>query len=86
MVDHATREHKGRGARRAFWSGVGAERMQAGVDGHFAFDLFAVSASDLERLQRLQRAYFDELRGIVERSEPAQHVVLANLQLFALTC
>jgi hypothetical protein len=69
-------------ALRAFWSGVGAERTQAGAEGHFAFNLFAVSTPDLERLQR---AYFEELRSIVARSEPAEHVVLANLQLFALT-
>jgi len=69
---------------RAFWSRVGVERMLAGADGDYAFNLFSVSSADLERLRGLQQAYFQELRSIVARSEPADQVVLANLQLLPL--
>ena len=70
---------------RAFWSGVGNTRMLAGGDGEFAFNLFSVSSADLERLRKLQQAYFQELRAIVARSEPAEQVALVNLQLLPLT-
>jgi DNA-binding phage protein len=69
---------------RAFWARVGCERIEAGGDGLFAYNVFGVSEADLERIQELQRAYFRELRAIVARSEPVQKVVLANLQLATL--
>ncbi len=70
---------------RAFWIQVGTERFAAGADGEFAFNLFGVSSADLARIRQLQRAYFNELRSIVARSEPTEHVVLTNIQLLSLT-
>ena len=70
---------------RAFWSHVAAERLTAGADGEFAFNLFGVSSADLERLRNLQRDYFLELRSIVARSTRVEHVVLTNIQLVPLT-
>ncbi|HVZ35590.1 MAG TPA: hypothetical protein VG963_24360 [Polyangiaceae bacterium] len=47
-------------------------------------NLFTISEVDLARLQELQRAFFRQLRAIVAASEPAERVVIANLQLFCL--
>jgi transcriptional regulator with XRE-family HTH domain len=69
---------------RAFWARVACERLDAGGDGLFAYNVFGVSIVDLERIQELQRAYFRELRAIVATSAPVQKVVLANLQLATL--
>jgi transcriptional regulator with XRE-family HTH domain len=67
------------------WSAqVGMERLRAGVDGQFSFNLFSVSDTDLERLRELQLGYFRELRRIVGSSSPNERVVLVNLQLFDL--
>jgi hypothetical protein len=68
----------------AWWAEVGIERLRRGSKGQFSYNLFTVSARDLERLRDLQRAYFNELRSIVAASEPAERVVLTNLQLFGL--
>jgi hypothetical protein len=78
--------HDPKGARSlaAFWARVGAERLRAGSQGNFAYNLFGVSNADLERLRELQRTYFAELRSIVANSQPVERVVLANMQLFAL--
>ena len=67
-----------------WWAEVGIERLRRGSKGQFSYNLFTVSARDLERLRDLQRAYFNELRSIVAASEPAERVVLTNLQLFGL--
>lgn len=67
-----------------WWARLGADRLEAGRQGRFAYNLFTVSERDLERLRELQLAYFRELRSIVAQSEPAERVVVANLQLFAL--
>jgi hypothetical protein len=60
-------------------------RRGYGTRREFAFNLFGVSAADLERIRQLQRAYFSELRSIVARSEPTERVVLLNLQILPLT-
>jgi hypothetical protein len=78
--------HDSRAARvLADWCAQqGAARLAAGGSGNFAFNLFAVSEADLERLRQLQRDYFNQLRSIVADSSPAQQVVVVNMQLFAL--
>lgn len=60
---------------RAWWLREGAARVEAGRRGA-AYNLFGVSARDLERLRELQKAYLNELRTIVAQSEPVEHVVL----------
>jgi hypothetical protein len=69
---------------KVFWAKVGHERLAAGADGLFSFNVFAVSNADLERLRELHRSYFRSLRSIVASSTPAERVVVANVQLFAL--
>ncbi len=69
---------------RAFWSEVAAQKLRAGAEGEFAFNLFGVAHADLEKIKALQRNYFAELRRIVSQSDPVEVVVLSNLQLIAL--
>ncbi len=80
-----TRENP-KAARRlkSFWLGVAEERLGAGVDGVFSYNLFGVSRKDLERLKELQRAYFRELRRIVAESQPVETVAIVNTQLLSL--
>ena len=66
------------------WANVGVDRLEAGAEGLFSYNVFTVSEADLERLRELHRAYFRELRAIVAQSSPAEAVVVANVQLFAL--
>ena len=69
---------------KAFWAKLAAERTEARRPGLFAYNVFAVSRADLERLQALQRAYLNEMRTIIARSQPSELVALANFQLFSL--
>lgn len=69
---------------KAWWASVGLERLRAGAPGQFSFNVFTVSKADLERLRELHRNYFRSLRSIVASSAPAEAVVVANVQLFAL--
>jgi hypothetical protein len=61
---------------RAWWLRRGAARVEAGDRG-LMYNLLGVSSKDLERLRELQKAYLTEVRAIVARSEPVEHVVLA---------
>jgi hypothetical protein len=65
-------------------AGQALAHLDGGKPGNFAFNLFAVSERDLERLRALQRDYFAELRNIVNHSRGAERVVVANMHLFAL--
>jgi len=69
---------------KAFWSRVSLDRIEAGADGTFSYNLFSVSRADLERIRELHRAYFRELRRIVAASEPAECIALANVHLLEL--
>jgi len=69
---------------KAFWTRVALDRIEAGADGTFSYNLFSVSRVDLERIRELHRAYFRELRRIVAESEPAECIALANLHLLEL--
>ncbi len=69
---------------KAFWTRVSLERLEAGADGTFSYNLFSVSRADLERIRELHRAYFRELRRIVAASEPAECIALANVHLLEL--
>ena len=69
---------------KAHWASVGMERLGAAAPGLFSFNVFTVSAADLERLRELHRSYFRTMRSIIASSEPSDRVVVANVQLFAL--
>ncbi len=80
-----TRRDAAAGRRlKAHWASVGVERLQAGADGLFSYNVFSVSSADHARLRELHSAYFRELRAIVAQSTPGQEVVVANVQLFGL--
>jgi transcriptional regulator with XRE-family HTH domain len=66
------------------WAEIGIERLAAGSAGLFSFNVFAVSAADLERLRELHRSYFRELRAIVADSAPSERIAVVNVQLFTL--
>ncbi len=68
---------------RAWWLRRGAQRIEAGERG-LMYNLFGVSAADLDRLRELQKAYLTEVRAIVARSEPVEHVVLCADMLLDL--
>ncbi|HET7543018.1 MAG TPA: DUF4423 domain-containing protein [Polyangiaceae bacterium] len=61
---------------RVWWLRQAAARIDAGERG-MMYNLFGVSTADLAHLRDLQRSYLTELRSIVARSEPVEHVVLA---------
>ena len=44
---------------KAWWMKVASDRMEAGSDGAFSYNVFAVSAADLERVNDLHRAHFN---------------------------
>jgi hypothetical protein len=69
---------------KLWWAQVGVERLSNKAAGMFSYNLFTVSESDYQRLCELHSNYFRQMRAIIERSEPAERVVLANLQLFGL--
>ena len=69
---------------KAWWTRVGLERLDAGAQGTFSYNLFSISRADYERIRELYRAFFREARRIIAASEPAQCVALMNVQLFEL--
>ncbi|HKP61481.1 MAG TPA: DUF4423 domain-containing protein [Polyangiales bacterium] len=69
------------------WATVGLERLRAGdapTDALFSYNLFPVSAADLQRIRRLHIDYYERVREIVAESRRSDHVVLMNLQLVPL--
>ena len=68
---------------RVWWGQVALGRVEQSRRG-MMYNLFGVSAQDLERLRELQKAYFNEVRSIVAQSEPVERVVLATVQLLDL--
>lgn len=74
------------GTRRlaAYWLSEGAKRVLLPGSGKFAFNTFAVSAADLEKIMALQSEYFRKLRDIVAQSQPTEAVAVATFQLLPL--
>lgn len=67
---------------RAHWLDVARARTAAPrPDDAFAYNVFSVSAADLERIRELHRAFFREVRQIVAASEPTDRVALLATQL-----
>jgi len=69
---------------RAGWASVGVQRLRAGAPGVLSYNLSTVSRADLERLERLQRAYYREMVNIIAESAPSECVVLYAAQLLEL--
>jgi hypothetical protein len=80
-----TRAHPERGRRlKAEWLKVALERLEAGVNGTFGYNLMAISRLDLARLREMHIAYFRSMQALVADSTPSECVVLFNTELFAL--
>ena len=69
---------------RAWWTQVGLDRLKEGKTGVFSYNLFSVSERDLQRLEQLHRAYYQQLSQIIAGSEPAECVALFATQLLRL--
>lgn len=69
---------------KGFWARVGTERLEAGEEGAFAYNLFTVSRSQLARLEEMHHAYWRAVRAVVAEDEPPEVVALVNLQLLRL--
>jgi DNA-binding phage protein len=69
---------------KAKWLRVALERMEAGADGIFGYNVMAVSRADLARLREMHLAYFRSMQALVADSNPSECVVLFNTQLLAL--
>jgi len=83
-IDTGRHPEAGRALRR-FWAERGLEHIDASdSDDLCAHNLFTVSEQDLERLRDLFRQYFRNRSRRVAASEPAERLVVANLQLFAI--
>jgi transcriptional regulator with XRE-family HTH domain len=69
----------------AHWGAVALARMsEPRPDDLFAYNVFSVAESDLERIRGVLRASFREIRAIVASSERNERVALMNLQLMRL--
>lgn len=69
---------------KAWWAGVGLERLGQDPDGLWSYNVISVSEADLHRLRELHLAYFRAVRAVVAESQPAERVAVLNVQLFAL--
>jgi transcriptional regulator with XRE-family HTH domain len=83
-----TRLNPGAGTQlKRHWAEVGLERLvhlEPRKNDMFSYNLFTVSEQDWQRIRERHIAYYQELRGIVAESQPAERVVLLNLQLMRL--
>ena len=79
-VDTRGSRDQGR-ATRAWWARLAVERMLAGADGSFSYNLFSVSRADYLRIEALHRAHFREIRSIVAASTPMESVGLISMAL-----
>ena len=70
---------------KAFWLDVAQQRLLAGADGSFGFNLFACSEADLVALREMYLAFFQEVQARIARSEPSECVALYSTQLFRLS-
>lgn len=69
---------------RRYWSEVGIARADADPEAVLSFNLGALAKADLPRVHELHRRYFAELRELIASSEPAEVILLANVQLVRL--
>jgi transcriptional regulator with XRE-family HTH domain len=85
-VDTRARPEAGTELKR-HWAEVALKRLvhlEPQKNDLFSYNLFTVSESDWERIRDLHIAYYQELRAIVAGSQPAQRVVLVNVQMMRL--
>lgn len=66
------------------WTDLARERLAARSPGNYAYNVFGVSARDLERIRELQARHFREVRDLIARSQPVERVVLSIQHLIPL--
>lgn len=66
------------------WLKVAQDRLAAGGNGVFSYNLMSMSRADLQRLRDMHAAYFRNMQALVTDSAPSECVVLFNTQLLAL--
>lgn len=69
---------------QAHWARAALDRIEAGEDGRFSFNVFAVSREDLARIEALHLEYFRAVRAIVADSRPEVAAAI-NVQLMRLS-
>jgi len=83
-----TRRNPEAGQRlKRHWAGVAEERLptlEPGGEDLFSYNLFTIAERDWQSFRELHIAYYQELRRLVEGSNPSERVVLVNLQLLRL--
>ncbi|MEY4546812.1 MAG: Family ership [Pseudomonadota bacterium] len=85
-VDTRRNPEAGRNLKR-HWAEVGKQRLpvlEPGGEDLFSYNLFTIAERDWHSFRELHIAYYQELRRLVEASNPAERVVLVNLQLLRL--
>jgi transcriptional regulator with XRE-family HTH domain len=75
-----------KGASRArtpshHWAQVALDRLRRGEPDWFAYNVISVSRADSERIERVLRAAYREIRGIVKDSTPCEQAALLIMQL-----
>ena len=58
--------------------------LEPGGEDLFSYNLFTIAERDWPSFRELHIAYYQELRRLVAGSNPAERVVLVNLQLLRL--
>jgi len=69
---------------RGAWTDLARERLAARSPGNYAYNVFGVSARDLDRIRELQARHYRELRDLIARSQPVERVVLMIQHLIPL--
>jgi transcriptional regulator with XRE-family HTH domain len=69
---------------RSFWTRVALQRLEDGSPGVYAYNVFGISNADLARLRELHASYFQQMRAIIEQSQPVERVAISCTQLLAL--
>lgn len=85
-VDTRRNPDAGRSLKR-HWAKVAEQRLpqlEPGGEDLFSYNLFTIAERDWPSFRELHVAYYQELRRLVESSNPTERVVLVNLQLLRL--
>ena len=71
-------------ALKGFWLETARERLLAGSDGTFGFNLFAVSEADMSAIRELYLEFYSQVQHRIAQSTPSEAVALFSAQLFRL--
>jgi len=68
-------DHERRRSLRAFWSRVAVDRLEAGVRGVHAFNIFTLAERDLPELRALHLEFFNRVRALADAAKASERVV-----------